>query len=85
MNPEESTVVAKERTIGHRTERGTEWPIYLQLIRTYHKEGSLLRRRRMIYEVKCVYRDMTQWRRQFTTLREATRYYVEWNGATGPT
>lgn len=70
-------VVLKSRTIGHRTEMGTDWPIYVQLLRTTWKIGSCVPKARAIYEVRSFYRETSLGRRQFTTLRAASQHYDE--------
>ena len=69
-------VVLKERTVGHRTEMGTDWPIHVQLIRTNWRMGSCVPKAHPIYEVRRFYRETPLGRRQFATLREAKAYYA---------
>ena len=68
-------VVLKERTVGHRTVMGTDWPIDVQLIRTHWKKGSCLPRARALYVVHELCNGTCDRRRQFPTLREAQVYY----------
>lgn len=70
-------VVLKERTVGKRTVMGTDWPIYVQLVRTNIRPWSCLPRVRPFYEVRSVCQDTIQRRRQFNGVREAKAFYAE--------
>lgn len=70
-------VVLQERVIGQRTVRGTDWPIYVQLVRTHHKEGSCLLQIRPLYVIHTLCNQTSERRRQCTTLREARQFYAE--------
>jgi hypothetical protein len=69
------SVIMKSRAIAQLTVGGRDHPVYVELLRTSSKEGSLLPRRRLLYEVRCVCDRDVMWRRQFNKLGEARSYY----------